>query len=848
MRKAIAQPFLFSLLVGLLTALSLITLPPEAALSAPAGGPALLVPQAQPDQDRTLRQLLPANQPEVPTLSTRDHINITAYLEYFLDEADFVDITEISEPQFQERFQFFNPSRMPRYDTGTLWLRFVLPALQPGADTQRLILNLGSSVPGVPVLYTPNVAADGTVIWKEEQSERGRVLLPAQTEGMATLCLVRIDGIPGQWFCPVVTTPEASLDSFVDWHLAAIIALGTVLILCLLKGLVEPGQWRLWALLYLAAALAQTWAGPAPLQAGYTPKTIAGMTCAGIALMLWPHVGRHLLDSRHVSRLLDTSLILLCLPGAAAALLPLVPQFQWLSRYTELWPLCLAIFLPSALWGCVCGARSSFKFLLATLLPPLAVAAGVLGLRSGFAPEYLAVLPAFGVALGALTVLALATTPRKESEYTAAPMNGMPGYMAGGESGMHLNVCTPAPQDEPVELGAPIEEETKEQGLYADYLNPLVTLEKSLTDMREPELPGALQGEIADLLHAAKNIASEIKVLEEQAEEDKRNASRTNVVIISSDPGFCAVLTHVLRREDCHIRQAANFDEALELGRKIPARLYIFQGPYATVEAHDTISALKTLPAAGGKSVFLAYTEDESPWRSLAKAGFTHALVLPIDDSSLINTLNELKEDDAKEEEHHEDVSAQDAADHVPDLFGAAPMTPPAQASDAGLPLAEPAIKDDLTRTTADQPVFQLGAPIETVQKDMLTISMGDTDNHAPMEPLSMGGTPGTAREKSTVPLSMDGASEQLEVIPEALHRDLVVCLSQASIALSAGDLGTLQTQAGILATKSKSFPVIAKLAGLVVQAALSGDRTAARELLVELAQAVNRRSGRGGF
>ena len=443
-----------------------------------------------PDVAQLQRSLVPDSQNMVPSLVLQDRVTLIPYLEYYIDSSYAMDVTEAASEQLRDKYELFAPERMPLCGApGIIWLRFVL---QPQQDAQQraLLLDLGTSIPGTPVLYTPSFAS-GVLEWQELQPKNRYLELPAQGS-QPVVCYLRIDGIPGFWFSPMVrTVPDAfaASERSMLYQQAPLVALAVLFLFCLLKGLTEPGQWRLWTLLFLAACGVQAWSGLAPVTGGYSAMTLASLTTAGLALMLWPHVARHFMQSRDISRALDVQLILLCLPGAAATLLPLVPNFQWIARLTQVWPLAMVIFIPSAVWGCVVGARSSVRFLMATTIPPLATAAGLLGLRSGFDPELLAALPHLGVGLGALVLLAMGQ--KEEPQINMAASFASPATALATSPSLSLDM---APSSETILLGEPepvgsenIEERPKEepqgeQTLYSSILNPLRNVQNVLTD------------------------------------------------------------------------------------------------------------------------------------------------------------------------------------------------------------------------------------------------------------------------------------------------------------------------------------------------------------------------------
>ena len=327
-------------------------------------------------------------------------------LQYFIDQTGTMDVEEVATPANASAFQPLNMKTLTRA-VGIMWLRFTLAPLPQGAKAGTMLLDMGASVPDGPVLYEPHVnPLTENVEWREiVPTQRDVLLLPEATSEPLT-CYIRLDGVPGLWFEPMLRTPQ---DAANNWGslagTAAILAMGVVMLLCLLRGLSEKGQWRVWTALYVAAALAQAIMGMPAYGSGHiTMLEAAAVLSPGVALMLLPHVGRHLLRTKQRSRLLDAQFVLLSLPGAALALLPLMPGFSWLIRYLALWPICTLIFVPSAIGGAIMGLGGAKRFLLGCLLPPAFVVAGVLGADSGYAANLMASAPLWGTALSALII------------------------------------------------------------------------------------------------------------------------------------------------------------------------------------------------------------------------------------------------------------------------------------------------------------------------------------------------------------------------------------------------------------------------------------------------------------
>lgn len=353
----------------------------------------------------------------VPSFLSVPQLSLTPFLQVYIDTTGEMDVEEVAALPPESSFVPLDVRHLPRV-TGVTWLRFVLDAATAGHENSAILLDMGESVPGVPVLFNPLFNAySGVVEWQETPSAPRNVLLLPKAGTDAQVCFLRLDGLPGLWFSPTLRTPHnAATDLSGLASKSALLALGVVMLLCLLRGLSEHGQWRIWTALYVAAALVQGYCGiPGNGEGHFTLEDAASLLTPGLALMFLPHVGRHLMRTRGRHRFLDAQFILLVLPGAALAILPSVPDMGWIARFLPLWPVCTLLLVPTATAACLMGLPGARRFLLGILLPPVAVAAAVMGLNTGHAPSILASLPLWGTALSAL-VIAATSVPRQEDE------------------------------------------------------------------------------------------------------------------------------------------------------------------------------------------------------------------------------------------------------------------------------------------------------------------------------------------------------------------------------------------------------------------------------------------------
>lgn len=411
-------------------------------LSAATAGAAVLTPPAP--------QAVPSGQADVvPAHLSQPSLSLLPFLQVYIDVTGEMDVEEVAALSPEKYFAPLDVRHLPHV-AGVTWLRFVLDAAAPGQENSAILLDMGESVPGTPTLYNPLFdTLSNAVEWRENTPTSRNVLLLPKAGGEAQVCFVRLDGLPGLWFAPMLRTPHnAATDLSGLASKSALVALAVVMLLCLLRGLSEHGQWRIWTALYVAAALIQGYFGVPGNGAGhFSLEDAAALLTPGLALMFLPHVGRHLMRTRGRHRFLDVQFILLVLPGAALALLPLVPDMAWTARYLPLWPLGCLLCVPTATAACLMGLPGARRFLLGILLPPASVAAAVLGLDLGYAPSVLASLPLWGTALSALIITATAV-PRQEEE--------------GEEGEAPIELTMPAPEpgtllldDGPLRLDAP---------------------------------------------------------------------------------------------------------------------------------------------------------------------------------------------------------------------------------------------------------------------------------------------------------------------------------------------------------------------------------------------------------
>ena len=330
-----------------------------------------------------------------------------------LDPVGKLSLDEVLFPTQQGLFTPYTPWAMPPQN-GTLWLRASLAA-QPGLETGWLL--------DVNTLFTGQAPELPQVWLVPPDSALGKALDPvypglyALPPAAAGTLYLRSPGVPSPLFMPQLRA-EASLNAL-DTRLPDMVLLffGSLFLLILLRGLLERREWRLWAALYAGGVLAYTfWGLPATPRGTVHLWDLPGLLAPGVALLMLPHVGRHILRTRQHAPLLDMQLILLGMPGLALTLAPLVPGYGWTLRYLPLWPLFMLLLVPTMVGALFKNLPGSRRFLLMCLLPPAALLLGYglapLGFiqSSGWLVAGLGYLPCLGLGLSVLC-MAFSPTP-----------------------------------------------------------------------------------------------------------------------------------------------------------------------------------------------------------------------------------------------------------------------------------------------------------------------------------------------------------------------------------------------------------------------------------------------------
>ena len=317
-------------------------------------------------------------------------------------------IESISTPEAQAGFASLR-NGFPLRATGPVWLKLSLLKAQrsaltpaPQGGTPLVSINLGRFNGGNAQVFLRETGEGVVAHTRWTRTDVGpseNLVIPAFGATPQTI-FVRLPEVPGLWFQPTVQPQENVTAPLLppDQLLPGLVVLACLV--CLLRALKERSAWRFWAAVFLGFVLADIMLPLPLLHEKLTYAHLPAMLAPGLSLLLLPHLGRAMLGTNKTAPVHDTLLSGFSLVGIAAALVPLVPGYQWLTRLFPLWPLLLFPLLPVCFWAlqdkrrgalaftgiCIMpfmGAALSFWAMEATLPSPMAVQGSLWGLAIG---------------------------------------------------------------------------------------------------------------------------------------------------------------------------------------------------------------------------------------------------------------------------------------------------------------------------------------------------------------------------------------------------------------------------------------------------------------------------------
>lgn len=364
-----------------------------------------------------------------------------------LDPSGKLTLDDITREDYNASFVPLDMRSLPR-QAGAFWLRLPLKGLSDaelGTGREQARLDLGDQVPGSPQVWKRS--GDKGVPRQVTPDDNGLYPLSGLERGGEVI--VRLDGLPGLWFSPSLRSPADALNAPErKVHSLALAALTVLLMLAFVRSITERGDGRIWAGIFAGAALIQAFCGvPSTPEGSVRPADMPGILAAAIALMLLPHVGRNIMRTRSCAPVIDVLLLILALPGAALALLPMLPGQAWTARLLTLWPLGAIFALLPALALLLRREKGSLLFTLACFAMTAGSLLGLWGMGEGIAAPLWGQAPLLGVCIAALLLAAAA--PRS-AYMEPVPV---PGFSEGKSPADLLEIETFSPVED---LPAPV--------------------------------------------------------------------------------------------------------------------------------------------------------------------------------------------------------------------------------------------------------------------------------------------------------------------------------------------------------------------------------------------------------
>ncbi len=174
--------------------------------------------------------------------------------------------------------------------------------------------------------------------------------------------------------------------------------------------------------------------------------------------------------------------------------------------------------------------------------------------------------------------------------------------------------------------------------------------------------------------HASQPPAREPAQAPEARPSGQAKSHGLKTILLADNPNIAVQIENILSRLGCQARTARAASDLYNLHETSPADMLILQGRSADPKLAGTLNAVKNACRLRGLPLptILAVTQDESTWHELAKAGFTHALTLPLDEEALAGTVCEALQALGRKLPPAAPSPAE-PEEAVPDLFGEAP-------------------------------------------------------------------------------------------------------------------------------------------------------------------------------
>ena len=343
-------------------------------------------------------------------------------LTWLADPNNEYSIEQVSSGKMQDQFAPLQ-NGFPITSHSPIWLHLVLTKGTAQASASApLRLNIGDVPNGVATIFrqhtNANVIGD-SAWWSEKLPANAEYILPMPSSKPLHL-YIKVEDTPSLWFSPTITQQKSSQSSLIptDSFLKGLLVLSIVG--CLLRALTLQRQWPLWGALFVIANLVQVTLPLPLLSSPLNQWDIPVLIAPGLALMLLPHLGRHLLDTHKIDGLVDGSLTIYSLVGLALCLLPFAPQTIWIARLFSLWPLLILPIFPFALWGLATKRKHFFVFFVLCALPLAGAVVSLLALFGKILHPLAHTAPYWGLGLGSLA-LCLAQGQKKQADEVETP-------------------------------------------------------------------------------------------------------------------------------------------------------------------------------------------------------------------------------------------------------------------------------------------------------------------------------------------------------------------------------------------------------------------------------------------